>query len=130
MEEALNRELPRGIRLLSWEDITHEKVRPKIIETHYRLSLNGLEIDPDKLRKFLDSHDVPITVQRGGEEKTIDARALVTAMDFVPPDDIGLSIRHRPGPSLKPIEIVKAVLHLDDEEIKKIKILKYGQVMG
>jgi hypothetical protein len=92
--------------------------------------LNGVEIDTGDLKDFLDSSHCPVSTQKKGGEKIIDVRPLVKAMDFIPPNEIKLTLRHRSGPSLKPVEVIKAVFHLDDHKIKEIKILKYGQVMG
>jgi hypothetical protein len=130
MKDLLNRALPNGIELLSMQDITREKERPKIKESHYNISLNRIDIDMDDLKKFLDADHYPMTIQRKRGEKTIDVKTLVKTMDVVPPDEIRLTLRHPSGPSLKPVEVIKAVFHLDDEKIKEINILKYGQVMG
>jgi len=49
-------------------------------------------------------------------------------MDLIPPDGLELVLRHIPGPALKPVEIIQAVFHLNDQTATGARILKTMQV--
>lgn len=130
LEKELKCQFPEGIGLISVEDISLERSRPTPVESHYRITLNGVKIDSALINKFLNSHCFPITKNSKKGERTVDVRALVKSIDYVHPNMLGLVIRHIPGPEIKPKYIVKGIFQLNDYHLDDIKILKTKQVLG
>jgi radical SAM family uncharacterized protein/radical SAM-linked protein len=129
-KEAINRQLVAGIRVTCVEDITLEEKSPGLRESHYHITMNGLEIERTDLEKFIQSDYFPITRSGKKREQTVNARSMVKSMSLVPPDCLSLVITHSSGPMLKPIDVIKGVFHLNDQNVQGIKILKTKQVMG
>jgi radical SAM family uncharacterized protein/radical SAM-linked protein len=130
VKEEISRQLPRGIRVIHLEDVTNQKKVSRTEESHFRVTLNGLQIQVTDLEVFLQSEYFPIAKTRKGRKQIINARSLVKSMAFVPPNGIDLVISHNSGPQLKPADIIKGVFHLREDETSKIRILKIKQVIG
>jgi hypothetical protein len=67
---------------------------------------------------------------RKGRKQIINARSMVKSMGFIPPNGLDLVISHNSGPQLKPVDIIKGIFHLSEDEASKIRILKTKQVIG
>jgi radical SAM-linked protein len=129
-KEKINQQLPNGIKILDLEEIAREQKISNLKESHFHITMNGLEIDRHDLETFLHSDCFPITkVGRKGTQQ-IDARPLVKSMTIIPPNSLGLIIKHSQKSELKPIDIIKEVFHLCDHHVRGIKILKTKQVIG
>ncbi|MGD8983763.1 MAG: TIGR03960 family B12-binding radical SAM protein [Desulfobacteraceae bacterium] len=126
----ISRQLPSGIRVICMEDITTQKKAGRTEESHFHVTLSGLQIEVTDLKGFLQSKYFPIAKTRKGRKQIINARSVVKSMGFIPPDGIDLVISHNSGPQLKPADIIKGVFHLREDEASKIRILKTKQVMG
>jgi radical SAM family uncharacterized protein/radical SAM-linked protein len=130
VREEISRQLPSGIRVICMEDITTQKKAGRTEESHFHVTLNGLQIEVTDLKGFLRSKYFPIAKTRKGRKQIINARSVVKSMGFIPPDGIDLVISHNSGPQLKPADIIKSVFHLSEDGASKIRILKTKQVMG
>ena len=128
LNEGLKSQLPEGIRILALEDVTHGDRNAKPSESHYHVTIHGQHLDGHLLEDFLQSDSFPIIKDGKKGPQTVNARALVKSMDLIPPDGLELVLRHIPGPSLKPAEILQAVFHLNDQTATGARILKTMQV--
>lgn len=129
VREQIAQQLPTGIRINFLEDITHKVKDHRLRESHFYITTNGLKMDPTDLENFLQSDYFPITKSGKKGNQIINARSLVKSMSLTPHHGLNLIITHSSGPELKPIDIIKAVFHLDNHHVKDIKILKTKQVM-
>ena len=129
LKEKLSGQLPPGIEIVSIEDVTHRVKRPRLKESHFHITMDGLKIERRSLEAFLKSDHFPIVRIGKRGEQFVDARPLVKSINHVPPYKINLIINHLTGPTLKPAEIIKGIFHLKDHQVGCIKILKTGQVM-
>jgi radical SAM-linked protein len=129
LKEKLGGQLPPGIEIDSVEDVTHRAKRPRLKESHFYITMDGLKIERCSLEAFLKSEHFPIVRIGKKGEQLVDARPLVKSLNHVPPYEINLVINHISGPTLKPAEIIKGIFHLKDHQVGCIKILKTGQVM-
>ena len=62
-------------------------------------------------------------------EQDIDARPLVSSLSLVADDKIEMSIKTIAGRGLRPIEIIKAIFCLKDEDVLRMETLKTGQIL-
>ena len=119
-----------GIRVIYVEDITTQKKRSGLEESHFRVTLNGVQIQEKDLKGFLQSKYFPIAKMRKGRKQIINARSMVKSMGFIPPNGLDLVISHNSGPQLKPVDIIKGIFHLSEDEASEMRILKTKQVIG
>jgi radical SAM-linked protein len=130
LKKELNLQLPEGIWIVLAEDISLKKRGRIPVETHYRIGLNGLTVDPSCLERFLDSEFFPIEKRSSKGNRDVDARSLVKSLSFISPGALSLVIRHIPGPEIRPIQIVKEIFQIRDDDLLHIKILKIKEILG
>ena len=130
LKEEINRQLPSGIAVTSVEEIVLNKQRRQLKESHFLITLNGVELREEKLYGFLKSDYFPIvkTTKRGRHE--INARAQVKDMNLISPNRIELVLLHTSGPESKPADIIKGIFSLNDSDVNGMKILKTAQILG
>jgi len=129
LKGALNSQLPEDIRITLVEDISNLK-KEALIESHYRITLDGIEVDRACLDVFINSTSFPITKTTRGAEREVDARCLVKSIGFADPDTLNLVTSHVSGPEIKPAYIIKEIFGLRDDQIPFINILKTKQILG
>lgn len=130
VREETGRQLPSGIRVIYLEDITGQKRGSGLEESHFHVTLNGVQMEEMDLEGFLQSKYFPIAKTRKGRKQIINARSMVKSMRFIPPNGVDLVISHNSGPQLKPADIIRGVFHLSEDEASRIRVLKTKQVIG
>jgi hypothetical protein len=61
-------------------------------------------------------------------DREIDARAQVKSAYFDKGSKMNLVLKSMEGPALRPIEIVKGVFHLSDEDLDRVDVLKIMEI--
>ncbi len=125
----LNLQLPEDVRVSLVEDISNLK-KETLLESHYRISLEGIEADRSCLETFCNSKSFPINKMTKSGEREVDARSLVKSIGFADQDTLNVVISHTDGPEIKPVHIIKEIFALREDQLPFIKILKTKQVMG
>lgn len=131
LRDRLLNELPQGIQLIQIEQILRGRKRPRLKETHYRITLSNGRFDEGRAERFMQSDEFVVVKSSRKGDHEIDARPLVKSMT-VGGSVLRLCIRNRPsgeGPGLNPKEIVKGVFELTDDELFEMYILKTDQVL-
>ena len=130
LKKRINKEMPPGIAVTSVIEVSAHQKKNRLRESHYILAINGTELKEADLERFLKSDYFPVVKASKKGEHKIDARPLVKSIDCLSLYGIKLHIRHKPGPGLKPAEIVKTVFSLEDSHVNHMRILKTKQVLG
>jgi radical SAM family uncharacterized protein/radical SAM-linked protein len=130
IKERLNRQLPDGLRVNLVEDISLMTHGRALLESHFQVTINGIKIDETLINDFLDSDKFLVIKRSKKGERQVNLRSLVKEMTYTPPHKLHLVIEHVPGPEIRPIRIIQEILHLKDQDLQGIKILKTRQVMG
>jgi radical SAM-linked protein len=130
LKESINRQLPSGISVTFVEEIALTKKKERLKESHFLITLNGVELKEEGVTRFLKSDNFPVVKVNKKREHKINVRALVKSMSLISPNGIKLVMKHASGPELKPAEIVKSVFSLNEHHVHKMKILKTKQVLG
>ncbi|HJX33674.1 MAG TPA: TIGR03936 family radical SAM-associated protein, partial [Desulfatiglandales bacterium] len=128
--EAINRQLPEGLRVKLIEDISPAVKSAALIESRFLITVNNQKIDETRIKDFLDSDSFPILKKNKKEEREVDARSIVKEITCISPDTISLVIKHVNGPEIRPAQIIQEIFRLKDRDMEEIKILKTGQIMG
>jgi radical SAM family uncharacterized protein/radical SAM-linked protein len=127
LQEKLAHQLPEGIDIVLLEELFQVVTSPKLKESTYEITLNGLKIKQADVDGFLQTEIFPVLKKGKKGEKTIDLRALVKSMVTLESGDLRLVIQHTEGPALKPAEIVKSVFSIDENNI--LKVVKTDEVV-
>ena len=116
----INRQLPAGIQILTVTDMPDKKndAAAKNL-TCYGVSLDrGLSAeDRDALKSFMDSDTFTITKISKGRQRMLDIRKQVESLIMSGENSLEMVLLSEEGRAAgKPVEILKSVLHLTDEE--------------
>jgi radical SAM-linked protein len=130
LRQAIQAHLPQGMEITSLEELLGPVKAPVVKETHYEVLLNGVRAAGDDLERFLESAAFPVIKKGQKGDRTIDARVLVQKIALRSPHAIDLVLRHGPGPELKPVDIVRGIFRLTDQDLAGIKVLKTKQILG
>ncbi len=128
--EELNCQLPKGIAVTSVKELPPGQKRAKLEESHFLITLNGIRLERQLAEKFVKSKYFPIKKITRKGERVINARALVKTLDLVSPNSIRLVLKHGEGPELKPMDIVRGVFSLSENQWHRMKIIKTAQVLS
>ena len=129
LKETINQQLPVGITVTFIEEVSLNKKRANLKESHFNITLNGVELKQKDLEGFLKSDYFPVIKINKKGKKEINARPLVSSMSLISPNKITLALKHVAGPELKPAEIVRSVFSLKDNIANDINILKTKQIL-
>jgi radical SAM family uncharacterized protein/radical SAM-linked protein len=128
IHNKLAHQLPAGIRILSLRELATEAKSPRIKDSCYEITLNGVGISKAVMATFLRSEVFPVLKKGKKGEKIIDARPLVKSMEILESGRVRLVLNHVQGPELKPADILKNVFKLGDEDI--LRVLKTDEVIA
>ena len=129
LRELIQEQLPSGLEIKTLEDSGREAGRLKVKETHYDLSFNGVSVGEDGLQRFLASDSFPVMKKGKKGERQIDARAQVKSAYFSAGPTLRLALKSMDGPALKPVEILKGIFHLSDEDVEGVRVLKVMEIL-
>jgi len=129
LKKAINLQLPSGISVASVTLISPGRKKERLKESHFLITLNGIELKETDLDKFLASDYFPaIKLTKKGAHK-VDLRQLVKSMSLISPNSIKLVVKHTSRGELRPAEIVRNVFALQDSDLTSIRILKTQQIL-
>ncbi|MCP4682081.1 MAG: TIGR03960 family B12-binding radical SAM protein [Desulfobacterales bacterium] len=130
LKDMINNQLPSGINVTLVEEILFGKKRQRLKESHFLISISGVELNEEALQGFLKSNYFTIVKTNKKGEHSINARPLVKAMDLISSRKVKVALKHMDGPELKPVEIIKGVFSLKNSHINDIKVLKIKQLLS
>ncbi|MBU0729973.1 MAG: TIGR03960 family B12-binding radical SAM protein [Proteobacteria bacterium] len=119
--QKLNENLPSGFALQSIE--LGGKQGDKF-EVCYHVKFPKSP-DPEPLESFMRQKEFVITLERGGRKKSLDARKLVTSIELTDQDQVRICMTVEASvPSVKPLELLRIILALSNEEMYTAKVMK------
>ena len=120
-KSRINRELPKGIRILSVYEIPKKsRIFPK--ESHYLVVVKDGFIRESLLKNF-DEQD-KFCVKKG--DKEIDLKKIIKSISFEPDGRLNIIVRHGFG-EVRILDIVKEIFGVEDKDI--LKIIRMRQVI-
>ena len=129
MKKKLNIQLPEGFNIMDAKDVKDGYSKPHLKESHYLITVDGMQIEHKKIRDFINSDVFNITKKTKKGMKEVNARELVKSINLRNEGSIDLVLKHVDGPEIKPVQIVMAVFDIEPDDMEKIKILKTKQVL-
>lgn len=128
MRDKLASQLPQGIRILSLKELAQDSKSPRLKESRYEMTLDGVRISKEAIEAFLRSDGFNVVRKGRKGEKTVDVRLLVKSLGVNESGRVSLVLHHSEGPELKPAELLKAVFDLDDHAV--LKVVKVDERFG
>ncbi|MFC1826459.1 TIGR03960 family B12-binding radical SAM protein [Thermodesulfobacteriota bacterium] len=124
----MNRQLPSGIHIMSVSGVSDKKTDAVLKNlTRYTISLDhALSAENrDALKKFMASDSFTIKKIRKGKQRILDIRKQVESLEVSGNNSLEMVLHTEEGKAAsKPVEILKAVLELNQEQCLDIDILK------
>lgn len=120
---AINDQLPEGLHVNELSQTQSKKI-PARVETCYRIELPQT-VANQRIATFMAAATFPVVVTRKQKERSLDGRSQVTGLHIVEPKTVELRmISEVSKAGLKPLEIVRAVLDLSEQELTQIRVVK------
>jgi radical SAM family uncharacterized protein/radical SAM-linked protein len=129
LRDMINEQLPSGLEIKTLEVLDRETGGLKVKESHYEISLNGVRVGEDCLQRFLASESFPVIKKGKKGDQSIDARAQVKSAYFSTESTLHLELKTMQGPSLKPMEIIQGIFHLNHEDLDGRDVLKVREIL-
>ncbi|MFC1837368.1 TIGR03960 family B12-binding radical SAM protein [Thermodesulfobacteriota bacterium] len=126
--QNVNMQLPAGITVQSIVDVPEKKAAVAVknrscYQIHFPRDLSGE--DKEKLKSFMSSASLIITKIRKGRKRELNIREQVESLDVAGSSSIEMVLQSEEGKAAgKPVEILKAVFGLTEEQSQDTGILK------
>ena len=134
LTRVMNRELPYWLKVLESREIPLKfpSISDIIIKIEYSLSLERLEADfisnskelNDKIHAFFEMRERYVEVKRKSGALRIDLRSWVEKLQLKSDNSLMIVLKMRGGETVRPYEVLKGVLGFDENEGKKVSVLK------
>ncbi len=131
----LNGVLPEGIRIVEAMEIplqlqalfvSIKKVEYQVVINHLADSSFSLDSLTKKIQEVLNRTTLSVRRRTKSRTKTIEARPLITHMEYKSPDRLIMQFKQQEEIILKPAEVLEQVLELPSEIIQSARIIKTG----
>lgn len=120
---AINDQLPEGLHVNELSQSQAKKI-PARVETCYTMYLTQ-PVANQRIAAFMEADSFPVVVTRKKKERSIDGRLQVTDLHLIDKETVELRmISEVSKAGLKPLEIVRAVLDLSEQELTQIRVVK------
>jgi radical SAM family uncharacterized protein/radical SAM-linked protein len=131
LRERVNRELPDQLKVLSVQELPGRGRKTEFLkESHFIITISNGHLSSYHMEAYEKAQNFLVNKTGKAGTKSIDAKKIIGKILLISPDVIELELKHDPGPQLKPADIVKAIFHLDDSSLERMRILKTRQLLG
>jgi radical SAM family uncharacterized protein/radical SAM-linked protein len=126
--DGLNAHLPEGLRI---HDCKLAPLKPGMRAAQssvYQISIPGKQFDPHKLASFHNRSEVTVTLtNRKGKLKKIDLKDMVIDIGLPDLKHLHMTLKSKPGKTIRPGEVLREVFDLAEEEIKMARVVKVAE---
>ncbi len=132
--EALRKVMPPGLEVQEIHEISLKTpaITGIISMFEYRIEAPAGEgkefFSVEKIKKFFEKESFPLLQKREKGDRTVDLEKLVKFLEPGQNGVLRLGIRVVPGPGVKPQEVLAAVFDLDEDTVKKLRIIRTAAV--
>lgn len=125
MAKKLNEQLPEGLSVIDCKEYfpVSGAVSPNIYS--YEVSLMSGSFCIQSLDFYETSENFEIErINKKGKRKSLDLKALVKTINILSHNRLEMTLSSEPGNMVRPVEVLKKIFPLTDEEIKRARIVK------
>lgn len=136
VREAFESQLPDGMTIVAAETIALRgtSIAQLIAAFRYRVDVGGL-VNGDggahlrnRIAAFNQSVDFPLLKHAKGRDRTINGRPFVATLDLIEPATIDTTILFGPAGTLKPTDMLAAVLDLEPQHARALPVRKIATI--
>lgn len=124
--EAMNQELPRGIRFHRCALETKKKRRLSEVEqTIYAIYSKERPFEQERLDHFfLQENFLFSKISKNGQKKEIDLRSQVLTISCSDSHNLSMVLKKEPNCSVRPTDVIKSLFHFSDTETQSLRVIK------
>ncbi len=124
--EALDRELPEGLRVTGGGPAPPKKGRKPPEEARYTVRIGSGVFAPERLQSFRDAGAMTLErTNKKGKTRRIDLKSAVIAIEPAGDREIHLTLANRPGETVRPAEALAEIFGLDEAAIRTARVTKH-----
>ncbi|MBW2569369.1 MAG: TIGR03960 family B12-binding radical SAM protein [Deltaproteobacteria bacterium] len=124
MTGFLNNQLPEGLLVCDCQAAALG-AKNKLNSVEYVVTIKDGFFNEKAFKAFNDSTEFMYTrSNRKGKTKKIDLKDLILKIDIVMPCKLHMTIRSEQGKAIRPLDVIKGIFGLPEEELKQAKIVK------
>ncbi len=120
----LNQVMPTGIKIVSVEQLSGNKVSPQPDRHFYAVQCPEPLFSPEKVENFLNTTEFSALRKKPKETKSIDIRPLVSSIHLHNLSNLEIMINTREKDNLKINDLVGAIFDLPETAARQLRILK------
>jgi radical SAM family uncharacterized protein/radical SAM-linked protein len=132
VRERLNPQLPEGMRIVAAQSVPlrGQHIAPQIAAFRYHVDVRHLVNGDEgahfreRLAAFCDADEFPLTKHAKGTTRVVNARPYVAALQWTAPGIITATILFGPAGTLKPMDLIGAVLGLEAHDARALRVHK------
>jgi radical SAM family uncharacterized protein/radical SAM-linked protein len=125
MLRRLNKDLPEGLLITNCDRVAKKASPVAGVSESYLIRLKNATFDKRKYDRFRRSPEFVISRRtKKGTINALNLREMVLSVDLVQPDSLKMSIKKKPGITVRPAEILTHVFGLTQSDIQTASIMK------
>ncbi len=126
----LNDQLPDGLRVVAGRFLSAKYRRPETLFTTYRLTADADLFHRDRVESFFEKETWPVDrTNHKGKVRQIDLRQVVTAIEWISPGEVILTLRSSGG-GVRPSDVAGDLFAIAAEgvtRLRTVKLASFGQ---
>ncbi|MCJ7618199.1 MAG: TIGR03960 family B12-binding radical SAM protein [Desulfobacterales bacterium] len=123
--ESLNKQLPEGLSVNDCQIVSTKRAHNNEKKYNYIVTIKEEFFDKKELEIFLQSPEFIVSrIDRKGRLKKIDLKYMVLDIELLKPDKLQMILRPESGKTARPLEVIKEIFKLTDEQAKKARFIK------
>ncbi|MDY7033462.1 MAG: TIGR03960 family B12-binding radical SAM protein [Thermodesulfobacteriota bacterium] len=140
IKESLNKQIPKGIRILhGWGiPLKSSPISDNMRKINYLVSANGQALDvplnegalQNAIQSFLGKESFPVIQKKKKGTKKVDLRSIIDDLKLKDNLTIEFNLQFGMANKIKPFDMVKGILNLNEKEVKLLRILRIEEGVG
>jgi len=120
----VNRVMPPGIKILSGQGFLRPPKPPRVEHLVYQVESLDPVFNPARAAAFLETRQFPALRRRPKEERRVDVRRLVAALEVPDTRQVKLHLRQADRDNLKVTEVLGSIFGLNDSQVRDLHVIK------
>ncbi|MBF0100036.1 MAG: TIGR03960 family B12-binding radical SAM protein [Desulfobacterales bacterium] len=128
IRQQFNNELPSGIQVRSCSVVQR---KPCIHSLSYLVNIGNSCIDINELLHFNESSEwIRTKIDAKGQAKTLNLKQFVKQIQIFQKSTLKMHLMINQGKMLRPIEVLKFIFKIPDNELKQVQVIKLKSYSG
>jgi radical SAM-linked protein len=125
--KKLNEEIPEGLSITACREYIPEDGKKSRNKFLYQVSLMSGTFCKESLKIYEMSEKFEIEkTNKNGKKKLINLKELIKRINMVSHNRLEMILYYDSDNIIRPTDVIKKIFHLNDEEIKTARVVKYN----